>query len=61
MRKKLFAVVVALIIVFSSVVSVFAGPIGGGAEPPILPRSLSLCIQCNFCICDDDDIVMLRY
>ncbi|MCL2362079.1 MAG: hypothetical protein FWC73_09735 [Defluviitaleaceae bacterium] len=65
MKKKLFAVAAALVIMLSSTVPVFAGPgSGGGINPPIIPpifpRSMPICIQCDICICDDD-IVMLQY
>ncbi|MCL2362879.1 MAG: hypothetical protein FWC73_13840 [Defluviitaleaceae bacterium] len=65
MKKKLFAMAVALILILSSSIPVFAGPGNGGGIippiiPPIFPSSIPICIQCTICICDDD-IIMLQY
>jgi len=60
MRKRLVAAAITLILVLSSIAPVYAGPGGGGTDPPDLrpPQGrsivLPICIDdCNCDVCDE--------
>ncbi|MCL2572793.1 MAG: hypothetical protein FWE11_10370 [Defluviitaleaceae bacterium] len=67
MKRKLIAVAITLILVLSAIVPVYAGPDGGGSDPPViglprgrsiaLPITLTICIEycnCNTPLCECD-------